>query len=548
MRSERALGTLNRVLRRLSFVGIAAGIAVSTMWNGCAGTNPDAVGNIVDGGTDDGPPPGSDLTCQKTPDPDVPDSLFIDNNCDGIDGDIANAIFVSPSGDDTFAGTRENPVKTVTQGIKLAQQQGKTGVYLDKGIYTGSVAMVAGIGVYGGYDSGNLWARSAANESLIQGGTTAVTLSNIAKETHLELVSVKSADGTTAGQSSYGVFVVNSSGPIIIGQAKVNAGNAASGNSPTAPADVITPVAANGATGGNGCTGGGCNPAGPGGKGGTNTCTAVAGTVSGGNGGNGSVGNSGGGGANGIGSAAGVGGGGGSSGDCLPGFYSGKGGSGGTDGAAGADGTLGTQPVAVSSANFTAAGYSPASGGDGRPGGNGSGAGGGGAGGGGAGGICKPDAGGGGGGGGAGGCAAAAGLGGGGGGGSFGIYVFKSTVTLNTATLASGQAGNGGTGANGAVGGSAGTGATGGAGSEDSAGGGRGANGGKDGNSDAGADGSDGPSYGLYAQASQVVTNSVQASGGAFGAAGNGGKATLKGVLSQAPAGFVGQAAPLKFE
>ena len=276
MRSERALGTLSRVLRRLSFVGIAAGIAVSTMWHGCAGTNNDYMGNIVDGGTDDGPPPGSDLTCQKTPDPDVPDSSFVDNNCDGIDGDVNNAIFVSPSGDDTFAGTRENPVKTITQGIKLAQQQGKTGVYLDKGTYSGSVLMVAGIGVYGGYDSGNLWARSAANESLIQGGTTAITLSNIAKETHLELVSVKSADGTSAGQSSYGVFVVNSSGPVIIGQAKINSGNGANGTSPTAPTDVITPVAANGATGGNGCTGGGCNPAGPGGKGGLNSCLATS--------------------------------------------------------------------------------------------------------------------------------------------------------------------------------------------------------------------------------------------------------------------------------
>ncbi|MFO0621705.1 MAG: hypothetical protein U0745_09935 [Polyangia bacterium] len=81
---------------------------------------------------------------------------------------------------------------------------------------------------------------------------------------------------------------------------------------------------------------------------------------------------------------------------------------------------------------------------------------------------------------------------GGGGGGSFGVYIFKSTVTINTATVASGQAGNGGNGANGAVGGSAGTGSAGGAGSENSAGGGRGANGGKGSNSGAGAGGSGG--------------------------------------------------------
>ena len=57
------------------------------------------------------------------------------------------------------------------------------------------------------------------------------------------------------------------------------------------------------------------------------------------------------------------------------------------------------------------------------------------------------------------------------------LYVFKSTVTINTATIASGQAGNGGNGANGAVGGRAGNGSAAGGGSVDAAGGGRGANG-----------------------------------------------------------------------
>ena len=147
MRSERALGTLSRVARRLSFIGLAAGLAASALWNGCAGSNTDYMGNIVDGGTDDGPPPGSDLPCQTTPDPDVPDTMFVDNNCDGIDGDASNAIFASPNGDDTFAGTSENPVKTVSQAIKLAQQQSKTGDYLDKGNYYGSVTLVAGINV-----------------------------------------------------------------------------------------------------------------------------------------------------------------------------------------------------------------------------------------------------------------------------------------------------------------------------------------------------------------------------------------------------------------
>jgi hypothetical protein len=541
MRSERALGTLSRVVRRLSFVGLAAGLAASALWNGCAGSNTDYMGNIVDGGTDDGPPPGSDLTCLKTPDPDAPDPMFVDNNCDGIDGDASNAIFASPNGDDTFAGTRENPVKTITQAIKLAQQQSKAGVYLDKGIYAGSVTLVAGINVYGGYDSGNLWARSAANESLIQGGSTAVTANNLNKETHLELVSVKSADGTAPGQSSYGIFVANSSGPVIIGQAKINAGNAmagAVGTNGTAGADGKTATA-----GLNGCTNscGACQNQGLGGAGAVGACSN-----SGGNGGTGGCDtNSGSGGAQGSGGSGGLGGGGGGYASCP--FGSSSSGSQGRDGSPGSDGNLGAQALAAGT--MTAAGYVVASGGDGSAGTNGSGGGGGGGGGGGSGSIgCNTDKGGGGGGGGSGGCGATAAKGGGGGGGSFGIFSYASTVTLNGGNIASGRAGDGGKGGNGATGGAVGGGAGAGGGSGDASGGGRGGNGGIGGNSGAGAGGTGGPSYGIYAKMSTVVTNGVQASNGAFGVGGNGGTATLAGSFKQAPAGSPGKAGPQLFE
>lgn len=546
MRSERALGTLGRVFRRLSVVGIAVGIAAGSLWNGCAVTNTED-GRIVDAGMDDGPPPGSDLTCQRRPEEDTPDERFEDSNCDGIDGDITRAIFVSPNGDDTFIGTRETPVKTITQAIKLAQQQGLPSVYADKGTYPGSFSLVAGISVYGGYDSGNLWARSATNDTVIQGGTTAVTGNNLAKETHLELVSVTSANGSSPGQSTYGIFIANSSGPIILSQVKVKSGIGADGASPTNP--TAGTAGGNGGNGTGGCSASscsGCNPKGPGGTAGTNSC--LGSNVSGGKGGDASCDGGGAGGAPGSGAAPGNGGSGGSRGDCVPGFYSGKSGSAGTDGGSGLDGNQGGQAPAVMPTNFTVAGYNPSNGGDGTAGSNGSGGGGGGAGGGGAGGLCNPDAGGGGGGAGAGGCAAPLGKGGGGGGGSFGLYIISSTVTVNNATVASGQAGNGGKGANGATGGSGGSGAAAGGGSGDAAGGGRGGNGGKGGNSGAGAGGTGGPSYGIYAKGSQVTTNSVQASAGAFGSGGNGGTATLRGATIQAAAGAPGQAGPLKFD
>ena len=133
--------------------------------------------------------------------------------------------------------------------------------------------MVAGISIYGGYDSGNLWSRAAANDSQIVGGTTAVTGTNINKETHLELVSVKSADGTSPGQSSYGVFIVNSSGPVILGQLKVNSGIGANGAFADDPADVITPAAADAPAGKTAARAADAT-AGPG-SGGVNTCNGA---------------------------------------------------------------------------------------------------------------------------------------------------------------------------------------------------------------------------------------------------------------------------------
>src|SRR5690606_12700041 len=63
---------------------------------------------------------GCEYECTKISDEDRPDDNFIDANCDGIDGDIAKAIFVSPWGSDNNPGTMEAPVLTIAQGLRLA--------------------------------------------------------------------------------------------------------------------------------------------------------------------------------------------------------------------------------------------------------------------------------------------------------------------------------------------------------------------------------------------------------------------------------------------
>src|SRR5881394_653672 len=45
--------------------------------------------------------------------PDVPDGAFVDSNCDGIDGDIAKAVFVAPGGsDDATCGSQASPCQS----------------------------------------------------------------------------------------------------------------------------------------------------------------------------------------------------------------------------------------------------------------------------------------------------------------------------------------------------------------------------------------------------------------------------------------------------
>ncbi|HEX4627805.1 MAG TPA: MXAN_6577-like cysteine-rich protein, partial [Gemmatimonadales bacterium] len=71
----------------------------------------------VEGGMAEG---GTPVVCNchdtATPqNPDKPDLAFVDENCDGIDGTIADAIFVSTHGNNTNPGTMSQPVATITK-------------------------------------------------------------------------------------------------------------------------------------------------------------------------------------------------------------------------------------------------------------------------------------------------------------------------------------------------------------------------------------------------------------------------------------------------
>jgi hypothetical protein len=77
----------------------------------------------------------------------------VDSNCDGIDGDLNGAIFVAKNGDDNAPGSRDEPMLTISAALARAFTTGKRDVYVATGVYSESVVLIEGIGLFGGYAS-----------------------------------------------------------------------------------------------------------------------------------------------------------------------------------------------------------------------------------------------------------------------------------------------------------------------------------------------------------------------------------------------------------
>lgn len=420
---------------------------------------------------------------------DKPDCLLEDTNGDGIDGDIARAVFVAPEpwGSDSNPGTLDKPVATIEKGIELAAAASpRKDVYVAAGTYSptgGTLVMQSGVSIYGLYDGTTRWGRSLSNITSIIGGNVAVRADAITQETHIEGFSIFSSNATTAGASSYGVLITNGTGNLVVSCNSITAGSASAGSDGVAGAA--------GQAGGQGGPGGVGNcdgtPAGYGGASGSSAC----------------------------GMPGGMGGRGGSAGESngQPGTYGAGGASGGYggawgdpgkrggDGQNGADGAAGVNGAQAVSIGAVAGGlYIPPTGGSGSTGSNGGGGGGGGGGGAQSGFWVIDGSGNGGGGGGGGGAAGAGGSGGQGGGGSFAIFIANAAATIDSNQLISNAGGIGGAGGAGGAGGNGGARGYGAALDTDEIGaGGNGGTGGKGGNGGHGAGGNGGPSMCIFA-------------------------------------------------
>ena len=447
---------------------------------------------------------------------DLPDEYFIDTNCDGIDGDELLAIFVSPSGvDSAGSGTKDNPVNTISYGIDVASNVGKTQIIIAAGNYIETVDLKSGINLFGGFDA-NSWERNYSTfKTYINGAHVAVKGDNISNVL-MDGLYMYSGNATQYGESSYGIILTNCIN-VDISNCNINPGDGANGrNGTNGPSGND---GSNGGNGQNGCENSAgfcsiCSQPNPG-NGATSTCGRNGGNggfpgLGGENGGNGNTG----------------------AGGTPGGFGSLSEASCGANGSSGINGTYGVNGTGGSLFSLLDNGfYMPSNGANGTFGSHGAGGSGGGGGHGGNS-FCN-SYGGAGGGGGAGGCRGLNGSAGTGGGASIGIVLLNcgDLSEIQNCQINTSAVGNGGAGGAGGAGGIGGNGGLGGNGEDDSSCGGAGGKGGDGGAGGDGGGGSGGSSIGILLSGSTATTvnnNFVIGAGGAGGSStGNNGQSGI---------------------
>jgi len=192
-------------------------------------------------------------SCQPSKDADLPDDDFLDSNCDGIDGDASQAIFVSQGGSDAADGTLSNPVKTIQHGIELASSAKKS-VFVCIGEYTDNIVVgKEGVSVFGGYNCAD-WSRSNARVKVAPPSGTALAIRGAVAPVIVDRFELRSADATNAGESSIGAMIVNSK-PVTLSNVTVTAGAGATGRPGGAVKAVLTaaPTGASGQDAGSQC-------------------------------------------------------------------------------------------------------------------------------------------------------------------------------------------------------------------------------------------------------------------------------------------------------
>jgi hypothetical protein len=80
-------------------------------------------------------------------------AVYVDENCDGIDGVIGDALFVRAGAPPGGTGTRAQPFATIGAALTAFPTSSKAYILVATGIYAESVTVIQGVELHGGYSS-----------------------------------------------------------------------------------------------------------------------------------------------------------------------------------------------------------------------------------------------------------------------------------------------------------------------------------------------------------------------------------------------------------
>ena len=181
--------------------------------------------------------PDDGCECEFLSPADLPDG--VDQNCDGADGDIGNAIFVAKNGDDSQSGAIDRPMLTIQAALDKAHAAGKRDVYVASGVYAQTIELKEGVGLYGGYSSDFKERGIDLNVTVIMGeeftdaqpgAVNAFGIEGQAGATVLDGFTVFGHNNMIPGGSSYAVYVKDCTDGLRISHNTIEAGSAGAGS------------------------------------------------------------------------------------------------------------------------------------------------------------------------------------------------------------------------------------------------------------------------------------------------------------------------------
>jgi hypothetical protein len=189
---------------------------------------------------------GPSQQCEPSSEDD-PDPDHFDANCDGIDGDVERAVFLSPLGDDAASGSLNEPVASMERALELARERDAY-VLVCSATYEDNVLIEgAGARIFGGYACENGWARTDKPAEFAPLSGVPLTIREATSEVLLSALAFAARPGGLPGESSIAATVVGSSA-VVMRHVSLSAGLGAHGSDglPSAP---FTAPAENGRAG-----------------------------------------------------------------------------------------------------------------------------------------------------------------------------------------------------------------------------------------------------------------------------------------------------------